>query len=72
MSAIVNEIKDFIAGADKEVASVFEREDHAIVARTEKVYHEVSHIFEKIDSAVTSSPAGETIAEFVARVKALF
>ena len=72
MSGIVKEVESFFEGAEKDVASVFEREDKAIIVRTEKVLHEAKNIVAKIEGAVADSPVGETVAEFATRLKGLF
>ena len=72
MSGILKEVESFFGGAENDIVSAFEREDKAIVVRTEKVLHEARNVAKKIEDAVTSSPAGETVTAFAERLKGMF
>lgn len=69
---IGTELENFFKPAESEVASVFEREDKAVVVRTEQVYHEAKNIMAKIVKTVESSPEGESVTAFVGRLKSEF
>ena len=67
---VLQSVQKFLEDAGQKVVSIFQREDAAVVVRTEHVLHTVESIGAALDKAVETSPAGETIAAFVARVKA--
>lgn len=68
---IIKELEAWFRTEASKVATIVEREDHAIEVKSSQVYHEAQNIIAKIDECIKSSPAGEDVAVFADRIKAM-